>query len=162
MDIEMKGLDGIQISQNIKKQYPDIKIVILTMHSEEEYLFEAIKAGVDAYILKEFSAELLFEAIKEVNSGRSLLDPLNTQRLLKAMGKVLQKQIRPQEKPTLSKREIQILILIEKGYTNKLIAEELFISEATVRNHITNIFFKLKCGTRIAAIFNARYLGLID
>jgi len=161
MDIEMKGIDGLQATSDIKKEYPDTRVVVLTMHSDEEYLFEAVKAGANGYMLKESSSAHLLETINAVARGESLLDTASTSKILKKLRNFMSSGITDGRKSVLSAREKEILHLIMDGYNNRAIANKLTISENTVRNHLANIFFKLNCNCRTKAIAEASRRGLI-
>jgi len=157
MDIELKDSDGIQTTRIIKEKHPDTEVIILTMHTDEQYLLEAIQAGAKGYILKDFPSSLLLEAIKYVAEGKSLFDPTSSSRVLNELKFLLNKkrQLTGEKDSSLSKREVEILKLIAEGYTNKEIAQKLYLSEHTVRNHISNIFLKLNCNTRARAVLEA-------
>lgn len=157
MDIELKDSDGIQTTRIIKEKHPDTEVIILTMHTDEQYLLEAIQAGAKGYILKDFPSSLLLEAIKYVAEGKSLFDPTSSSRVLNELKLLLNKkrQLTEEKDSSLSKREVEILKLIAEGYTNKEIAQKLYLSEHTVRNHISNIFLKLNCNTRAKAVLEA-------
>lgn len=161
--IQIRGLGSIQIAREIKKINENIKIVLLSDRHDESYLLDAVQADIDAYIFREFASNYLLIAIDEVLAGGKLVDPLNTHRLLNKMKIVAPKKVDSNTlKPILSHREIQILELLVQGFTNKMIAHELMITTATVRNHIANIFSKLNCNTRISAITEARNIGIIS
>ena len=157
MDIELKDSDGIQTTRIIKEKHPNTEVIILTMHTDEQYLLEAIQAGAKGYILKDFPSSLLLEAIKYVAEGKSLFDPTSSSRVLNELKFLLNKkrQLTGEKDSSLSKREVEILKLIAEGYTNKEIAQKLYLSEHTVRNHISNIFLKLNCNTRAKAVLEA-------
>jgi DNA-binding NarL/FixJ family response regulator len=162
MDIEMKGLDGIDATRIIKERFPDTKVIILTMHANEEYILEAIKAGAKGYVLKDYSSSHILEAIKSVNNGEVFFDPKSSHSILKN----LQSQFKSTkeskgDKNLLGEREIEVLKLVAEGFTNKEIGKKLFISTHTVRNHIANIFQKINCKTRIKAAIEAQKKRLI-
>ena len=160
MDIEMRGLDGIGATRKLKAKLPDVKVIMLTMHSEEQYIFEAIKAGAKGYVLKDYSSSSIVQAIKSVSRDEAFFDP-------RSSGKVLGR-LKTQFSDTdgapnvpLSRREIEILKLIAEGFINKEISTKLSISVHTVRNHIANIFGKIECNTRTKAISEAYRRKLI-
>ena len=157
MDIELKDSDGIQTTRIIKEKYPNTEVIILTMHTDEQYVLEAIQAGAKGYILKDFPSSLLLEAIRYVAKGKSLFDPTSSSKVLNELRILLNKkrQLTGEKDSSLSKREVEILKLIAEGYTNKEIAQKLHLSQHTVRNHITNIFLKLNCNTRAKAVLEA-------
>ena len=162
MDIEMKEIDGIRATQIIKEMYPEISVVILTMHSDEGYLFEAIKAGADGYVLKDFPSSFLLETIDRVSKGENVFDPLSIKKIVERLRNLSKKKSTLTDKEDfLTRREAAILKLVAEGNTNREIANTLFISEHTVRNHLANIFSKFKCGTRTRAISEATKRGFI-
>jgi DNA-binding NarL/FixJ family response regulator len=160
MDIEMKGLDGIGATRKLKEKFPEVKVIMLTMHSEEQYIFEAIKAGANGYVLKDYSCSSIIEAIKSVSRNDAFFDPRSSGKVLAGLKTQFGSTGKVQEVP-LSRREIEILKLIAEGHINKEISTELCISIHTVRNHIANIFSKIECNTRTKAINEAHRRNLI-
>jgi two-component system response regulator NreC len=162
MDIEMKGIDGIQTTSVIKERWPNIEVIVLTMHTDEQYLLEAIEAGAKGYVLKDFPSSFLLEAIRAVAEGESLFDPASSNKILKQFRHLLSKEGQVKEEEcALSKKEREILGLIAQGYRNKEIAQRLCLSEHTVRNYIANIFVTLRCSTRTGAVLEATKKGII-
>lgn len=162
MDIEMPVLNGIETTELIKQQYPDIKIVMITIYDDDEYIFNAIKAGADSYILKETKAEKIYETIIDTLNGGSVMSPsiaLKALKLLKSTTySITKKDI---ERITLSERETEILEQLSNGLTNKRIAQNLTISPFTVKRHIENIYQKLQAHNRIEMLEKARKNRLI-
>lgn len=162
MDIEMPLMNGIEATGNIKQRYPQIKIVVITIYDDDEYIFNAIKAGADSYILKETKSEKIYETITDTLNGGSVMSPsiaLKTLQLLKTTTYSIPKK--DIEKIVLSVRETEILEQLSKGYTNKRIAEKLIISPFTVKRHIENIYQKLQAHNRIELLDKARKNRLI-
>lgn len=162
MDIEMPLMNGIEATKKIKQRYPQIKIVMITIYDDDEYIFNAIKAGADSYILKETKSEKIYETITDTLNGGSVMSPsiaLKTLQLLKTTTYSIPKK--DIEKMVLSVRETEILEQLSKGYTNKRIAEKLIISPFTVKRHIENIYQKLQAHNRIELLDKARKNGLI-
>lgn len=162
MDIEMPIMNGIIATEKIKERHPSIKIVMITIFDEDEYIFNAIKAGADSYILKEMKAEKIHECIIDTLNGGSVMSPsiaLKTLSILKNSTHKISKSI--DKDIILTEREVEILEQISKGYTNKLIAENLFISTFTVKRHIENIYKKLQAHNRIELMEIARKKGII-
>ncbi len=164
MDIGMPDEDGITATRKIKSENPEINVVMLTMHSYDEILVQAIRAGAIGYVLKERSPEELIYSVRAACKGESVVSPSLAKRLLfefQEDKKILQKA---KELPLtkLTKRELQVLRLISKGKTNKEIAKELFISDNTVKNHLSNIFKKLHTSDRTKAAIVALKKGLIS
>lgn len=162
MDIEMPLMNGIEATGKIKQRYPQIKIVMITIYDDDEYIFNAIKAGADSYILKETKSEKIYETITDTLNGGSVMSPsiaLKTLQLLKTTTYSIPKK--DIEKIVLSVRETEILEQLSKGYTNKRIAEKLIISPFTVKRHIENIYQKLQAHNRIELLDKARKNRLI-
>lgn len=157
MDIEMPKMNGIDATTIIKNKFPHIKIAMLTVFENDEYIFNAIKAGADGYLLKEIKAEKLYEAIKDILSGGATMSPSiakkTMQLLLKPILTTTEKNI---DLVQLTEREMEVLEHISNGLKNKIIADKLFISIATVKKHIENIFNKLQVHNRIEAIQKAK------
>jgi len=155
MDIEMKGIDGIETTRKIKEACPHTKVIILTMHANDEYLFEAIKAGADAYILKELSTSFLLDTIQAVMEDEGITNVFTARKTLGRLRELLNEASEPRNRSGLTNKEIEILRLIAQGYTNKTIAEKLCLSQHTVRNHLVSIFSKLNCHSRSQAVAEA-------
>jgi RNA polymerase sigma factor (sigma-70 family) len=161
LDIGMPEKNGIEAAREIKKIDPQAKIVMLTMHESSEYLFQAIKAGALNYVLKDRTAEDLIDAVTAAAQGLSLLEPAMASRILREFAEHESKaleQYRMLNK--LTEREKDILRLLVQGQSNKEIAKTLFVSDNTVRNHLSNIFEKLHANDRTAAAVFAVKQGL--
>ncbi len=156
MDIEMKDIDGIQLTKKIKNKFLNIEIIMLTMHCNEEYIVDAFKAGAKAYVLKDSPSFFLLRAIEAVSKGESFVDPKSTYKL---MGGIDNRNKKLDE--ILTPREKEIVKFIYEGYTNKEISKKLNLSTHTIRNHIVNIFQKLNCSTRTKAVKEAQKRNLI-
>lgn len=162
MDIEMPVMNGIEATEKVKQLYPYIKIVMITIYDDDDYIFNAIKAGADSYILKETRADKIHETITDTLNGGAVMSPsiaLKTLRLLKNSGSL--KSENRTGKITLSERETAILEQLSNGFPNKTIAENLFISPFTVKRHIENIYQKLQAHNRVELLEKARKNGLI-
>lgn len=153
LDLDFPKFDIIKLIHNLKKNHPEVKIIIFTNNTSEERVISAIKAGVDGYILKKVKVDKIIHAIRAVDNGEPSLHP-------EIASKLMNKTRAKYEE--LTKREYQILRLMARGYSNKKIAYELFISERTVKFHISSIFFKLDVSNRTEAVTNALNKGLID
>jgi DNA-binding NarL/FixJ family response regulator len=162
MDIEMPEMNGIEATRHLKNRYAAIKVIIITVFDDDENIFNAIKSGADSYILKEAKADRLYEAITDTLAGGSVMSPsiaLKTMKWLKSAELSVLKK--PSGNNILSEREALILEQISKGFSNKRIAENLFISPFTVKRHIENIYEKLQTHNRIALLERARRDGLL-
>ena len=163
MDIQMPVMNGIKATQIIKNKYPQIKVIMLTVFDDEDYIFNAIKAGANGYLLKEIDAEKLYKSIKEVLSGGAPMSPsiaVKTLNLLRNPTIINNQKINTEE-IKLSKRETEILEHLSKGLKYNDIAENLFISPATVRKHIENIYKKLQVHNKMEAVLKAQQHKLI-
>ena len=159
LDINMPDKNGIDALQEIRNKKIDIKILMLTVHNEVEYLIKAIDIGADGYLLKDSGSEELRRAITAVMNGQNYIQPS----LIPSLNARLIKRDTDKEKiDSLTKRELEVLILIENGMFNKEIAMKLNISERTVKNHISNIFKKIEVVDRTQAAVFAIRNGLIQ
>jgi DNA-binding NarL/FixJ family response regulator len=153
MDLKMPGTDGIEASRVIRREFPEIRIIILTIADDDDML-EVIRAGASGYLLKDVEPGELIKAIRTVFEGRPAFHPVVTSRLLGEYNRLSMPPRKDDEISMLTEREKEVLGLIAQGESNKNIAHKLFISEKTVKNHITSIFRKLKVEDRTqAAIF---------
>ena len=161
MDLSMPhGKDGLTATAELKKLMPEVAILILTMHDDEEYLFRAIQVGASGCILKSAPQEELLGAIRSVSNGNAYLHPSATKRLMEEyIGSV--KQGNSDTFHLLSHREKEVLTLIAKGFSNKEIAEKLFISVKTVETHKSNLMEKLQMKTRPELVAFALKKGLL-
>jgi NarL family two-component system response regulator LiaR len=159
MDLMMPEMDGIACIREIKSKRPEARILVLTNFAGEEMIFPAIKAGAMGYHLKDSSPEALIEAIHQVFQGQSSLHPLIARKLLEELSAPSEQ--RPSTDP-LTQRELEVLRRIAQGYENHDIAEQLVVSEATVRTHVSNILGKLHLATRTQAALYALREGLAN
>ncbi len=158
MDIRMPGMSGIAAARLIKKDLPDVKIIMLTMMDQEGYVYESVKAGATGYLLKDVSLEELVGSIREVHQGGATLYPEAQAHLLKEYLYLARKN---RDTYGLSDRELEILQLLADGLSNKEIADKLFISVQTVKTHIAHIFGKLGVKDRTEAVAEALRKGLV-
>ncbi len=163
MDINMPDCSGIELTEKIKKLYPTIKIIALTMHDDISVITRMMKAGASGYILKRTNMNEVVEALRIVHNNGKYLS-INTQNIvidnLGSSANLLDNT--EESKPILSPREIEVLKLVAKEYTNEQIAEKLFISERTVEAHRRNIFIKTKTKSIVGLIKFAISKGLIE
>jgi two-component system, NarL family, response regulator NreC len=162
MDLSMPhGKDGLSATTELKKQMPEVNILILTMHDDEEYLFRAIQAGASGCILKSAPHNELLAAIKGVANGDAYLHPSATKRLMEEYLGSMKNGHAPDSFNLLSDREKEVLTLIAKGFSNKEIAEQLVISVKTVETHKGNLMEKLQMKTRPELVEFALKKGLL-
>ena len=159
MDLKMPGVNGVEATRRICAQYPSTKVLILTTFDDDEWLFDAIRAGAAGYLLKDTPREKVIEAVRGTILGKSYVDPL-------VVGKLLDQVAHKQEKPSalitekLTGREVDVLSLVARGLSNSEIAEKLHLSEGTIRNHVSAIFAKLDVSDRTQAAIIAIQHGL--
>ncbi len=164
MDIEMPQMNGIEATAVIKQKYPSVKVIMITVFDDDEYIFNAIKAGADSYILKESKSEKIYDTIIDTLNGGSVMSPsiaVKALQLLKKATTEISSVKSTEINVVLSVREIEILEQLSRGMTNKAIAESLFISPFTVKRHIENIYQKLQAHNRIDLIEKAKKGKLI-
>ncbi len=151
LDINLPDITGLEVCKAIKQELPDTGIIALTIHDQEEYITEMIRNGIAAYLLKDISPDQLIKTILQVAEGKSFISPSLTAKIFSQINKL--STDRPFEKRPhgLSDRELEVLRLVANGDSNKIIALKLFISEKTVKNHLTNIFQKLDVTDRTQA-----------
>src|SRR5213594_2353387 len=163
MDVRMPKRSGIEAASQIKDLLPHVKILMLTISDEEADLYDAIKAGASGYLLKEIPIEEVADAIRSVWSGQSRISPSMASKLLSEFAAMSQRSGDPKQVGAkLTDREMQVLRLVAQGLNNKDIAEQLFISENTVKNHIRNILDKLHLHSRMEAVVYAVREKLLD
>jgi NarL family two-component system response regulator LiaR len=158
MDLVMPRMDGIQAIRGIQENDPQIRILVLTSFSEEEKVLTAIEIGAAGCLLKDVAPEELLKAIRDVHQGKSALDPT-------IAGRVIQRMRKPEEKQTfeeLTSRELEVLRCLARGLSNREIGEKLFISEPTVRTHVSSILMKLDLPNRTQAALFAVREGLVE
>ncbi|MFQ5872903.1 MAG: response regulator [Dehalococcoidia bacterium] len=158
MDLRMPELDGVEAMRRIRGENADVKFIVLTTYDNDEYLFHAIEAGAKGYLLKDASREELFQAVRTVHRGESLIQPGVAAKVLDRFAQ-LSRQATGTE--GLSEREVEVLQLMARGAGNKEIADSLSVSESTVKTHVANIFLKLDVTHRTEAVTQALQRGII-
>ena len=160
LDISMPELDGLEALRNIREKSPGTQVVILTVSDDDSDLMEAIQAGANGYLLKSLSAETFLELLQGLKRGEAAISGQMTARLIKGIGAQANSKTEPFEK--LTSRELDLLHLVADGLSNKAIAQELSISENTVKYHMKNIFQKLHAQNRTEAVTIAMQAGILD
>jgi Response regulator containing a CheY-like receiver domain and an HTH DNA-binding domain len=161
-DIGMPQMNGIELTQTLRREFPDLGVVILTIYNDDERVFAAIKAGAKGYVLKDSPPEETIAAVRAVGGGEALLHPSLVRRFIDEFSRLsVQKAADNAVFAELTEREREVLAEIGKGKRNKEIADALFISEKTVKNHISSIFAKLEVNTRAEAALLAARQGLV-
>jgi NarL family two-component system response regulator LiaR len=159
MDLKMPVMNGVDATREIRAKCPGVKVLVLTTYGTDEWVFDAIRAGASGYLLKNASREEVLSAIRGTVEGKTYIDP-------SVAGKILGGMSGTEKKPAtlitgkLTQREVEVLNLLAKGLTNEHIAKQLFLSQGTVRNHITSIVAKLGVSDRTQAAIIAIQHGL--
>ncbi len=160
MDLRMPVLDGAAATRRICVQNPDCRVIVLTTFDDDEHIFDGLRAGAAGYLLKDVPSAKLVEAIRATARGESFLQPSVAARVVAEFTRMGQPKPQPLVEP-LSARELEVLKLVGDGRSNKEIAADLFITEGTVKNHVTNILGKLGVRGRTQAALKAKELNLL-
>ncbi len=155
MDINMPILNGLQAIKILKEEDESYKIIVLTLHQDREYLFKTLQLGCEGYVLKDAESCVLIDAIRSVYQNQTYIQPNMTSELVKEFNRVTLIEHDRTITNNLTNREVEVLKLIAEGMINKEIAKQLYISEKTVKNHISNIFKKLDVNDRTQAAIYA-------
>ena len=161
MDIRMPELDGLEATRRILATDPAARILVLTTFDLDEYVFEALRAGASGFVLKDDPPEQLLAAVRDVAAGDALLSPTITKRVIKQFTR-MPRPAPPKELDELSDREQDVFRLIARGLSNAEIGKELYISETTVKTHVTHILQKLDLRDRVQAVVLAYQTGLFE
>jgi two-component system, NarL family, response regulator DegU len=172
MDINMPNMNGVQATAELVRNHPNSKVIILSIHDDESYVTHALKTGAQGYLLKEMDSNSLIEAIKVVSEGGSYLHPKVTHNLVQEYRRLAKETVavgvgshrieyhRPLH--LLTKRECEVLQLLADGKSNRAVAEALYISEKTVKNHVSNILQKMNVNDRTQAVVSAIRKGWVE
>ena len=160
MDLDMPVMNGIEATRQIKLKYPEVKIMILTSFSDQDHVIPAIEAGASGYQLKDIEPDILVQAIVQLMKGENQLHPKATSHLLTHLTNKNSTERQPIEE--LTKRELEVLREIAKGKSNKEIASSLFITEKTVKTHVSNLLSKLELADRTQAALYAVRHGIAE
>jgi len=153
MDLRMPEMDGVQATARIKAQHPEIHVLVVTAYDSDADILPAIETGATGYLLKDTPCKELFQAIRDVAQGKPVLTSSVAVRLMERM--------RDPAEEALSSREIEVLRLVAKGASNREIADQLYVTEATVKTHLIHIFGKLGVSDRTAAVTKALDRGIL-
>ncbi|APC49148.1 response regulator [Virgibacillus halodenitrificans] len=171
MDINMPNMNGVQATADLVRYFPKTRVIILSIHDDESYVTHALKTGAQGYLLKEMDSDALIEAIKVVSDGGSYLHPKVTHNLVMEYRRLAKENASSAKdngmeyrKPLhlLTKRECQVLQLLADGKSNRAVAETLYISEKTVKNHVSNILQKMNVNDRTQAVVSAIRKGWVE
>ena len=163
MDIRMPELDGLEATRRLLANNGGSRVLILTTFDADEYVYEAMKAGASGFVLKDVSPEQLADAVRTVAAGDALLGPSITRRLIEQfVRRPPPTATRPAAFAQLTTRELDVLVLVARGLSNAEIASALFLTEATVKTHLTHILTKLNLRDRVQAVVRAYESGLVQ
>ncbi|ADI28086.1 response regulator transcription factor [Geobacillus sp. C56-T3] len=169
MDINMPDINGVEATKQLIEAYPDTKVVVLSIHDDENYVMRALQTGATGYLLKEMDADTLIEAVRIVAEGGSYLHPKVTHNLIREYrrlttekgGAVVKQEVR-RPLHLLTRRECEVLQLLADGKSNRAIGGALYISEKTVKNHVSSILQKLNVNDRTQAVVVAIKNGWVE
>lgn len=155
LDIQMPEASGIEVTRWIRANQPEVGVLILTAHDDDPYVMAVLQAGANGYVLKTASPREIIRAVRDVHAGNSALDASILQKMMAQVAT----GSKPQPFEELTDREMEVLVLVAQGYTNKAIGVQLGISDRTVQGHLAHIFNKLQAGSRTEAVMRAVSLG---
>jgi len=162
MDITMPKLDGLEATRQIKASHPDIAVLVLTIHSDDQHIIGILEAGAAGYLTKSVFGEEVVQSVRGVVAGEMVLSPPIGQRLLKQAARYPTKPVPLQAGEKLSTRELEIIKLAARGMSNKIIAANLGLTVRTVKGHLANIFSKLNVGSRTEAVIAGLRVGFLS
>jgi len=163
MDVRMPGMDGLEATRQLLTHRDAPRVLMLTTFDLDEYIYDALRAGASGFILKDVSPEQLADAVRVVAGGETLLAPAITRRLVEQyVRRARPGTTRPVALESLTERELEVLRLMARGQSNAEVAARLFLSEATVKSHITRLFSKLGLRDRAQAVVLAYESGLVE
>lgn len=155
LDIQMPRQSGIEVTRWIRAHHPGVGVLILTAYDDDPYVLAVLRAGANGYVLKTATPAEIVQAVRDVRDGKSVLDPAVTHKVIAhAAGQAAAQAVEP-----LTERELEVLTLTGRGYTNKAIGAQLNISARTVQGHLVRIFEKLQAASRTEAVMRAVSLG---
>ena len=160
MDLKMPVMNGVQATRVIKERFPEIYVLVLTTYDFDEWVFEAIRAGANGYLLKDTPREQMFAAIYGTVEGKSYIDPSIAPKLLNQISGSAPAATNLELTRLLSERELDVLRLLAQGLTNLEIAKRLFLSEGTIKNYVSTIFSKINVPDRTQATIFALRNGI--
>jgi DNA-binding NarL/FixJ family response regulator len=158
LDIQMPKASGIEVTRWVRAHIPEVGVLILTAYDDDPYVMAVLQAGANGYVLKTAKSDELIQSVRDVNEGKSALDPAVTRKLMSNMFK----HPETSAAESLTERELDVLRLAAKGYTNKAIGVQLAISDRTVQGHLAHIFAKMHAASRTEAVMRAVSLGWIS
>ena len=172
MDVRMPEMDGVAATRALSVRHPEVKVIILTTFEDDETVFEGLKAGARGYLLKDISSEEMAAAVRRVAAGEALIEPRLTRKVLAEFSRLASANTRQVSSRAvassetlpvpLTERELEVLQALAHGLSNREVAEQLVITEGTVKNHVSNLIDKLGVRDRTQAVLKGQELGLIS
>src|SRR5262245_39876075 len=159
MDVTMPEMDGVEACRQVRSQFPDIRVVMLTMHADQDVLASAIRSGASGYLVKDCSTEEIASAVRMAVSGETVLSPQLAASMLNEVRKL--DEPADEDSRIITRREEEVLQLIADGCSTPEVAERLFISQKTVKNHLASIYQKLDARDRTQAVLQAVRMGIV-
>jgi DNA-binding NarL/FixJ family response regulator len=162
MDVRMPEMDGLEATRLIVSEHPETKVIVLTTFDIDDYVYDALRGGASGFLLKDAPADDLIDAVRVVADGGALLAPSITKRLISEFASRTERPAFPARLDTLTEREVEVLRLVARGLSNSEIAGELFVSETTVKTHVSHVLTKLHLRDRVQAVVLAYESGLVN
>ncbi|HEY3452176.1 MAG TPA: response regulator transcription factor [Myxococcales bacterium] len=162
LDLELPGLDGIQVTERLKKTQPEIDILILTSFDDETKVYEAIRAGASGYLVKRVGIDKILSGIQEVRAGGTVLEPVIAKRFWNFFQSIQAKPAEPVDPFGLTPTELDVLRYVAKGLSNAEVGRVMNIERRTVRTHLTHIYKRLGVNTHVEAVIKAMRAGLVE
>ena len=161
MDVTMPDVDGVEATRRIHQLHPDVRIVMLTMHADQSVIAEALRAGASGYLVKDCSTDEIADAVRQAASEESSLSPALAVAMLDEVRRIDPAPAEDESDRVVTKREVEVLQLIADGCSTPEVAEQLFISQKTVKNHLASIYHKLDARDRTQAVLQAVRMGIV-
>ena len=161
MDVTMPDVDGVEATRRIHQQHPEIRVVMLTMHADQSVIAEALRAGASGYLVKDCSTDEIADAVRLAASDESSLSPELATAMLDEVRRIDPDSVEDDADRAVTKREVEVLQLIADGCSTPEVAERLYISQKTVKNHLASIYHKLDARDRTQAVLQAVRMGIV-
>ncbi len=161
MDVTMPDVDGVEATRRIHQQHPEIRVVMLTMHADQSVIAEALRAGASGYLVKDCSTDEIADAVRLAASDESSLSPELATAMLDEVRRIDPDSVEDDADRVVTKREVEVLQLIADGCSTPEVAERLYISQKTVKNHLASIYHKLDARDRTQAVLQAVRMGIV-
>lgn len=161
MDVTMPDVDGVEATRRIHQQFPEVRVVMLTMHADQSVIAEALRAGASGYLVKDCSTDEIAEAVRMAANDDATLSPALATAMLDEVRRIEPEPTEEDTDRVITKREVEVLQLIADGCSTPEVAERLYISQKTVKNHLASIYHKLDARDRTQAVLQAVRMGIV-